>query len=159
MFGFRQNPTSEIQPALLGCSVTASGKGEGDDPKAHVPVAPARFLSLVPGGMLAVSGQDEAGCPAACPRATEPPFPWILGTRYCLSEQKSAPFPGEGIPAQVPVCKGILTLPCPRRLQPLSCLSPSAQGRKGVHRSPFPSSTGTALYPKPSKAIHRNVSI
>lgn len=55
---------------------------------------------------------------------------------YPLSEQKAAPLPGEGIPAQIPVCKGILALSCPDRLQRLGHLSPSAQERKGLTDPP-----------------------
>ncbi|CAM9955354.1 unnamed protein product, partial [Bubo scandiacus] len=42
-----------------GVLLIALGKGEADDPKAHVSVTPATFLSLVPGGMLGVRGQDQ----------------------------------------------------------------------------------------------------
>lgn len=160
MFGFTQNPTSEIQPSLLWCLESAPVKGEGGEPKAHVLVAPVRFLSPVPSRMPGVSGQDQAGCPAACPRAqpTETPDPWILGKDILSLSRRHPPSLCRGDPC---------TNPCFRR-HPGPSLPPqgaepwpplSCTGKEGSAQTPLPSSTGTASYPKPSKIIHRNVSI
>lgn len=120
MFQITTKPHSGDPASVLGDPCRERGRWRS---QSSVHVTPVTFLILVPGGMTDVSRQDPSGCPAACPssahQATLPPDL----RKNPLSEEKEAPL-----------------------LEPLICLF-SAQGKKGIHRYPLPSSTALKSHP------------